>query len=95
MSDDVAAQLAGMLNSVIHMLGNNTNKLMEIERKLSNILMAFPGPEDGGLAGHLLDHTVRHHAHKVLLRIVVGLSISLGSVLCLFLWEIAKVHVHV
>jgi hypothetical protein len=94
MSDDIAERLAGMLDSVIHMIATSSAKLLEIEGKLNNILAAFPAPEDGGLAGHLLDHTTRRNRSRTMMKIIIGLSISLGSVICLALWEIAKAHIH-
>ena len=65
---------------------NKTNSRIDV------LATAFPSAEDGGLVGHLLDHTVRRRVHGVLVKVIIGLSVALGGFIAMSSWELAKAH---
>lgn len=54
--DAPLTKVLSMFESLSNDLHANSDRLIVVERKLDNILAAFPSSNDGGLVGHLMYH---------------------------------------
>ena len=96
--DATVAELLSMMRSMMNDFNGHADKLVCIERKLDNILTAFP---DGGLMGHRLYHERAQTNQKtgdelrasVIKNVLSGGAWATLVIVTVALWEYFKVKV--